>query len=398
MKRYLKDFKLSYEFVRYSIYDCLDGTTSGKHRWNRYDTSDFLAEYYRKWASMQNIDVPFDIGKKLRMQARKDRSKLYPLVDYIAHEIYDEIINRNIQLKPIKYDERYDSLSKKTRKIGISSMKQQCYDYIVVDALKGMFDAKIGKYQCASLKRKGQLFGKQAIETWIRTNPKKCQWVFKADIRKFYPTLPHSVVKRLLERDVKNKDVLYTAYTLVDTYEEGLCIGSYLCQYLANYTLSYVYHYLSEMLFTYKRGKRVNLVHHVLFYMDDILLLGSNKKHVKMASKMLEKYLKEFLELDLKPTYQLFPLDSRPIDMMGYKIYTYKTTIRKRIFDNANKVFVKCKNSKYEMTLKDAYKIVSYYGYFKHSYNKKYIKKVKLNKTLKKAKEMISNASKSRVH
>lgn len=399
MKRYLSKFELSYEFVKYSIYDCLNGTTSGRQRWTRYDTACFIAEYLKKWALNKNINVPSDkiLIKQIREKAYEDRTKLYPYVDYISYQMYLEIKSRNIQLHPIEYDERYDKSSKKIRKIGISSMKQQCYDYIAVNACKEMFDAKITHYQCASLKNKGQLFGKQAIETWIRTNPKKCKWVFKADVKKFYPSVDHDILKKYLDRDIKNKDVKYLLYSLIDTYDEGLCIGSYLCQYLANYTLSYAYHYVTEMLYTERRGKRLNLVHHALFYMDDILLLGSSKKNVKKASKMLEEYLMNNFKLSLKPTYQLFPLDSRPIDMMGYKIYTYKTTVRRRIFNSANKVFVKYKNPKNELELKDAYKIVSYYGYFKHSFSSKYIKKVKLNKTLKNAKEVISNASKSSV-
>ena len=350
MKRYLSKFNLSYEFVKDSIYDCLDGRTSGNQRWTRYDTSLFIAEYVKKWASQNNRDAP---------------------------SIY--IISKNI------------------RKIGISSMKQQCYDYIAVNACKQMFLAKIGHYQCASLKDKGQIFGKNAIETWIRTNPKKCQWVFKADVKKFYPSVNHDIIKKFLDRDIKNNDVKYILFTLIDTYDEGLCIGSYLCQFLANYLLSYAYHYVTEQLYTERRGKRQNLVHHTLFYMDDILLLGSSKKNVKKASKQLEAYLNNVLNLELKPTYQLFPLDSRPIDMMGYKIYTFKTTIRKRIFNRANKVYLKSKSNNFELSVQDAYKVVSYYGYFKHSWSKKYLKKLKLDKTLKIAKEVISNESKNNI-
>lgn len=399
MKRYLSKFELSFEFVKDSVYDCLDGTTSGRKRWTRHDTSVFLADYVLKLLAKHNMKVTSrrKLESRIREIAREDKEKLHCIADYVSYEMYLEIKERKIELKPIKYDDRYDPLSKKTRRIGISSMKQQCYDYIAVNAMKGMFDAKIGHYQCASLKNKGQLFGKNAIETWIRTNPKKCKWVYQADVKKFYPSLPHDVLKRLLARDIKNNDILYLSSKLIDTYEEGLCIGSYLCQYLANYALSYAYHYVSEMLYAERRGKRLNLVNHVLFYMDDILLLGSNKKHLKKASIELEKYLNNFLGLKLKPTHQLFPIDSRPIDMMGYKIYTYKTIVRKRIFNRANKVYIRMKNPKNEMTLKDAYKVISYYGYFKHTYSKKYGKKVKLNKTVKKAKEVISNASKSSI-
>lgn len=396
MKRYLSKFELSYEFVRYSIYDCLDGSTSGTQRWTRRDTSLLLASYVIKKVSKYTNKTSSiqKIAKRIRYVARNNREALYKLVDYIASEMYFEIKERRIQLEPIMYEERYDSSSRKVRNIGIASMKQQFYDYIAVNSSKEMFLAKIGHYQCASLTNKGQVFGKNAIETWIRTNPNKCKWVFKADIKKFYPSVNHDLIKQYLKRDIKNNDVLYLIYTLIDTYDEGLCIGSYLSQFLANYFLSYPYHYVSEMLYSERRGKRQNLVHHVLFYMDDILLLGSSKKNVKMASKKLIEYLNNNMQLTLKPSYQLFPLDSRPIDMMGYKIYTYKTTIRKRIFDRANRVFLKVQRNKYELTLEDAYKVVAYNGYFKHSWSNKYTRKVKLRKTLKNAKEVISNESK----
>lgn len=396
MKRYLSKFDLSLEFVKYSIYDCLNGSTCGRKRWTRCDTSIFIADYVEKLLNENNYTVTsrHKLEKKIRDIARNNYEDLYFIIDYIAEQIHLEIKEHRIELYPIRYEERYDDVAKKTRKIGISSMKQQCLDYIAVNACKEMFLAKIGYYQCASLKNKGQLFGKNAIETWIRTNPKKCQWIFKADVKKFYPSVPHPTLKKYLDRDIKNDNVKYLLYTLIDTYEEGLCIGSYLCQYLANYYLSYAYHYVTEMLYTERRGKRLNLVHHALFYMDDIILLGSNKKSVKMAANKLEKYLNNNLGLKLKPSYQLFPLDSRPIDMMGYRIYTYKTTVRKRIYNRANKVFVKLKNPKNEITLEYAYKVVSYYGYFKHSHNKKYMKKIKLKKTLKTAKEVISNAAK----
>ena len=396
MKRYLSKFDLSLDFVKYSIYDCLNGSTSGRKRWKRNDTSAFITDYIEELLNNNNYQITsrHKLQKKIQQIAKNNPEDLYFLVDYIAEQMYIEIKEHTINISPIKYEERYDDVAKKVRKIGISSMKQQCFDYIAVNACKEMFLAKIGHYQCASLKNKGQLFGKTAIETWIRTNPNKCKWIFKCDIKKFYPSVNHNIIKKYLDRDIKNEDIKYLIFSLIDTYDEGLCIGSYLCQFLANYFLSYAYHYVTEMLYTERRGKRLNLVHHALFYMDDIILLGSNKKHMRMAINKLEIYLNDNLGLKLKPSYQLFPLDSRPIDMMGYKIYTYKTTVRRRIFDRANRVFIKHKNPKNQVTLEDAYKIVSYYGYFKHSCNKKYTKKVKLNKTLKTAKEVISNAAK----
>ncbi|MBQ3421315.1 MAG: hypothetical protein IJH34_06530, partial [Romboutsia sp.] len=165
-------------------------------------------------------------------------------------------------------------------------------------------------------------------------------------------------------------------------------------QYLANYYLSYLYHYVSEQLYTYKRGKRVRLVHHQLFYMDDIILFGSNKKHMKSTVKQMKRYLKDNLGLTLKENEQLFELDSRDIDMMGYRIRTNKTSVRKRIFNRANRLYRSIQRNGYEMDLITAYRAISYYGYFVHSWSYKYSQQIKLERIIKKAKEVISNANK----
>ena len=65
---------------------------------------------------------------------------------------------------------------------------------------------------------------------------------------------------------------------LIATYGDvGICIGSYLSQHLANYYLSYAYHYIEDNCFYTRRGKRINSIDHKLFYMDDIILFSSNK-------------------------------------------------------------------------------------------------------------------------
>lgn len=394
MKRYLKDFEFSVDFIEECIIECF---SNGK--WTRNDVARFIAHFAQIWLYQnKQIRKSYTATVKLvKKQIKVDKTKLFVVIRYIAEELYQELEEKRIKLAPISYSNRVDGSSGKVRRIGVSSMKQQCYDYIVTNACMKMFLAKIGHYQCASLRDKGQLFGKNSIETWIRTNSQKCKWIFKADVKHFYNSVNHDMLKNLLKRDIKNDTILYLLYYLIDTYELGLCIGSYLCQYLANYVMSYAYHYVSEMIYTERRGKKINLVNHVLFYMDDIILFSSSKKNLKRATQLFESYLNNKLLLELKPTYQLFKLDSRPIDMMGYKIYTYKTTVRKTIFKRANKMFRRIKRNNYKFNLKTAYQVVSYWGYFKHSFSKKYIDKMKIKDIVQKSKEMISYAAKSGV-
>lgn len=45
MKRYLKDFKLTVDFVESAIYDCLNSRGNSKKRWKRLDVAYFLSDY-----------------------------------------------------------------------------------------------------------------------------------------------------------------------------------------------------------------------------------------------------------------------------------------------------------------------------------------------------------------
>lgn len=45
MKRYLKDFKLTVDFVESAIYECLNSRGNSKKRWKRLDVAYFLSDY-----------------------------------------------------------------------------------------------------------------------------------------------------------------------------------------------------------------------------------------------------------------------------------------------------------------------------------------------------------------
>ena len=384
MKKYLKNFNLDFWFVKDAVYNCLS-----KQRWKRRDTQVMFAEFFVKKNNLPKEQI-HDKAIEFRTMAYMNKEDLYPIADDLCNQLLHEIKTRQIKLKPICYQQRIDGSQGKLRTIGISSMKQQCFDYIAVTALLPMFNAKIGTYQCASIPKRGQIYGVHAIEKWVRSNPKECKHIVKCDVRKYYPQVNKDKLLSLLKRDVADKDILYLVETLVSTYDQGLCIGQYLSQYLANYYLSYAYHYMDDHCYKIRRNKRVNLLSHKLLYMDDVFMCGSSKRDVLLAFNMMRKYLKEELFLDIKDGYKIFELDKQPIDMMGFKIYTYKTVIRKRIFERLNRKFNKYKSPFNDLDYHEAYSVISYYGFIKHSYSKNYANKMKVKRVICKAKECIN--------
>lgn len=283
-----------------------------------------------------------------------------------------------------------------------------------------------GHHQYASIKGKGQLGGKKAIEHQIRKKYSMSRYAWKGDVKKCYPSVDTRKLKRMLEHDVKNEVLLYLVYFLIGTYKQGLNIGSGLSQFLCNYYLAKAYVYVLGLHKVRKHRdgatESKRLVYFCIMYMDDILLIGAREADVKRAARALEKYLLKEYGLTIKPDADLFPIDYRiktgkkydsyrekdkaerrgkPIDMMGYVIYREHTEIRSKIFLRARKAYSVawyCMKNKMEIPLQTAYKCTSYYGWFKHT-DSKYAKgKYNIDAVCTAAKRRISKHAKSEIY
>ena len=394
MKRYCKNIKLDAEWIKASMRECLSD------KWSRLDVADFLTEFY-----------PEDVtARQMEHMLQQNVSLADSLMDKAAKRIEWEIKNRKVTFPEIRYSVRYDGNSGKLREIGVESIKQQIYDYVAVNALMELFERKIGKYQCASVPGRGQVYGKKAIEKWIRKYPDKTRVGAKADVRHCYPSINTKKLMKLLRKQVKNEDLLYLVETLIGSYKQGLSIGSYLSQWLCNYYLSFAYQYAQQKLFKVqkRRGqeKRTRLFYKIIFYMDDILILGPRKADVKKAMLMLIQFFKEELELEIKPNWKLFQVDyigkdgkhhGDCIDMMGYKIYRDRAEVRRSIFLRARRAYLRLRKQvqrRMEIALDLAYRCISYFGWFKHSDSTNFKKKYGIEQLMKYAKRRVSIESK----
>ncbi len=187
-------------------------------------------------------------------------------------------------------------------------------------------------------------------------NQKETAYCLKLDIVKFYPSVNHDILKNLLCRKFKDNDLLWLLSEIIDS-APGLPIGNYLSQYLANFYLTYFDHWLKE-------EKKVK---HYFRYADDLVILGSNKNDLHRILFEIKQYLNENLKLTVKPNYQVFPIQARGIDFLGYKFYHTHTLLRKRIKQNFARMLKKNPNPA---------SIASYKGWAKHCNSKHLLKKL----------------------
>ena len=65
-----------------------------------------------------------------------------------------------------------------------------------------------------------------------------------------------------------------------------------------------------------------------------MVFLSDNKEELWAIFKKVQEYLGVELKLEVKKNYQVFPVDARGIDFLGYVFYHSHTKIRKRLKKN----------------------------------------------------------------
>lgn len=366
MKRLCKDVDITDRgLISRAVYACL------QKKYKRNDTIKFLSGF--TVLTGNQIRYIFHRGGKTALRWIAER---------VIDTVREEIINRNVTFPPIWYRDKIDGSSGKIRRIGIQNIKQQLYDYIAVEGMKPLLK-RIGEYQYASIPKRGTTKGKQVISRWIKN--RNMRYFAKLDVKKCFESIDHDLLMTFLKKYIKNEKLVWLIRTLINSFEKGLSIGSYLSQYLCNLYMSVLYHYIMERLYKTRRGKRINLIRHCLIYMDDILLIGSRKRDMEMAVKKIIQKSDE-MGLTIKDNWQVRSIDETPIDMMGFKIYRTHTEIRGRIFLRVRRSF---RRAGKELTLRISKKCLSYYGYLKHTNSRKIERKWKVKPILKKCKGVI---------
>lgn len=264
MKRYCKNVDITdRKLIQKAVYKGLKG---------KYKRNDVL-EMFSDYSGLSKMFI--------RDAITKFGIKVVELfAETIVDGIREEIIQDNLKFKAIWYKEKIDASSQKVRRIGIQNIKQQIYDYIAVEAMQD-FLRRIGEYQCAAIKNKGQIYGIKAIRRWMRN--KNIRYAGQCDIKKCYPSIKQEKVINFVKKYIKNDKLIHLIETLIKTFEAGLSIGSYLSQYLCNVFLSQLYHEIAENMYRIRKkrdgtSERINLVKHQLFLYGRYFATGNKCK------------------------------------------------------------------------------------------------------------------------
>lgn len=307
---------------------------------------------YQQIISPENLELS-------ELKARKGKTRQYGVRLFDKNKDYNlQMLHEILKIKTYKTSDyiTFPVFEPKERLVfKLPYFPDRIAHHAVMNVLEPLFTNWFTNDSYSSIKGKGihnaSFNLKKALKD--KSNTTYC---LKLDIVKFYPNVDHEILKQILRKKIKDQDLLWLLDEIIDS-ADGLPIGNYLSQYFANFYLTYFDHWIKE-----NQG-----VKYYFRYADDIVILSNDKNQLHHILSAIKQYLNDILKLQVKHNYQIFPVEARGIDFVGYVHYHTHTRIRKTI----KKRFAK-------QLYKGAKKatIDSYMGWLKHCNSIHLIKKL----------------------
>lgn len=177
--------------------------------------------------------------------------------------------------------------------------------------------ARLGKTKRYGVKK----FDRDPYENLVRLQ--------KALIEDTYRTSEYCVYTIIADRGNKEREIYRLPYypdrivhhDVVYSTPKGLPIGNYISQFAANLNLTWFDRWIKQVL----------KIKYYYRYCDDIVILHPDKDYLRYCLQEIEKYLADNLKLRVKRNWQIFPVEARGIDFIGYVFYHGHTLLRKDI-------------------------------------------------------------------
>lgn len=192
--------------------------------------------------------------------------------------------------------------------------------HCVVQVVSHIWDRGLIRDTYACIPGRGIHDGMRRVVVALK-DARETKYCLKMDVRQFYPSVDHNVLKTLIRHKIKDCRIISVMDEIIDSVESGVPIGNYLSQYFGNLYLSGYDHWMKE-------EKRCR---YYFRYCDDVVVLDGDKCRLHELRRETQRYWEKELNLEMKANWQVFPVDIRGIDFLGYRFFHGYTLLRKGI-------------------------------------------------------------------
>ncbi|MDD5396234.1 MAG: reverse transcriptase domain-containing protein [Patescibacteria group bacterium] len=203
----------------------------------------------------------------------------------------------------------------------------------------------------------------------VSKNNTRTAWILKCDIKKFFASVDHKALLKILAQYITDQDVLWLLKETVGSFENkpkiGLPLGNLTSQLFANV-------YLNEFDQFVKHNLKVK---YYLRYADDFVLLSEDKNWLEGQIPHLKTFLSERLRLTMHPRKIFLKTLASGVDFLGWVNFFHHRVVRT---STKKKLTKRIKANPTKET------IASYLGLLSHGNTYKLKKKIRLADKFKK--------------
>ncbi|WP_353887495.1 reverse transcriptase/maturase family protein [uncultured Dialister sp.] len=269
---------------------------------------------FQKLVSMENLELAYHNARKGKTWQRAvkwaDKRK-----EELLQNIQTSLINHTFHTSPYKTRTIHEP---KERLIFILPFyPDRIVQHAIVNVLSPVWEKLFISDSYACRKGKGQHKGSSRCMEFAR----KYEYCLQGDISKFYPSIRHDLLKEVIRRKIKDKEILWLLNDIIDSTgtEKNIPIGNFLSQWFGNLFLNELDTYVKQNL----------KCRAYIRYCDDFILLSNDKQQVQEWAEKIRAFVHDRLDMKLSKlniyhTYQ-------GIDFLGYRHFSSgKILVRKR--------------------------------------------------------------------
>lgn len=341
-----------------------------------------IGNLYESICDLNTIKSAIRMASKGKTQRHYIR-KVLRNIDYYATKLKTMLDTNNVVLSENKIEEIYDNSCLKKRIITVPKFfPDQIIHWLLIMKLEPIMKKGMYRYTCGSVPGRGGTEAKKYVVRALRD--KRIRYVAKLDISKFFNNVNIKILSQMFKRKVKDKRFTDLIDKVLENGGKGLPIGYYTSQWFSNFYLEGLDHYIKEKL----------KVKYFVRYVDDMVLLDTNKRKLHRAVDSINEYLHS-IGFKLKGNWQVWKVDSRPIDFVGFRFYRNRIMLRKKIYFKLLKRIRNIQKRNY-ITPKQAMGLLSLIGWLSHITNGYNFYKLKIYKIAprKKLTKIVSENSK----
>lgn len=261
-----------------------------------------------------------DVKRKKRKKNSRKIAAFEADFDRNIQALHESLMNGTWRMHPYRKMFRYES--GKLREIDYSpDWSDQIVQRAIGNTLGAALNRTLINDTYAGIPGRGIKRAMRRMRRRVYDIPKdEPLYAYKCDMKKFYPSINHQILKEMLIAKIKDRRMLDLLFVIIDSYPGGvgLPIGNLMSPVFANFYLSGVD----------RLAKNLNLIYYR--YNDDIAVISTSKSALRNFKDELH-LLAEALCLRVKASEQIFPITRFGVDIMGYVMKRSTVMVRRRI-------------------------------------------------------------------